>query len=363
MVICFIGAANSAHIKKWCEWFLNRGHIIHVVTFTPGVISGVEVHLVDLGVDVNGSDMSKIKYLLQGKKIKRILDEIHPDIVNVHYATSYGLATALAGVKDYILSVWGSDIYDFPNRSFLHKMLLKYSLRKAKYLFSTSQSMADEASKYTNKEFEITPFGVDMELFSPQKRVRQRDGKLIIGTVKTLSDLYGIEYIIRAAAIIKNNNPEINLSVRLAGDGPDEKKYRELVKELGLDNTVLFLGRITQEQAAKEWANMDVAVIPSAFYESFGVAAVEAQACETPVIISDVAGLKETTLSGLTSIVVKRKDEKAIADAIISLYHDANRRIDMGQKGRIYVKEKYELNKCFSKIENYYLHANHNLYN
>lgn len=351
MKICFVGSANSSHLVKWCQWFSVHGHELHVISFTPGEIPDATVHVIDLKVDVNGSDFGKLKYLTTGKQIKKLVQAIKPDVINVHYATSYGLAVALSGIKDYVLSVWGSDIFDFPERSLAHRLLLKYSLHKARYLFSTSQTMADEAVKYTKKKFLITPFGVDMELFSPARRTKKSDQPFVIGTVKTLSSLYGIDYILKAAAIIREEHPEMNIALRIAGSGPQAEEYRVLVSTLGISDITSFLGYISQEKAAEEWANMDVAVIPSVSYESFGVAAVEAQACGVPVIVSDVGGLMETTSPGKSSIVVPRRDEKAIAEAIVHLYQDAALRKSMGLEGRKNVVGKYELNQCFRHIE------------
>jgi len=351
MKICFVGPANSSHIVKWCNWFTTHGHEVHVISFTPGEIENTKVHWINLGVDTNGSDLGKLKYLLTGKRIKSLIEDIEPNVVNAHYASSYGVALALSGIKGYVLSVWGSDIYDFPKKSPLHKALLKYSLKKAGTLFSTSQAMANEASKYTTRKFEITPFGVDMDLFNPNKRTRKDAIPFTIGTVKTLADLYGIDYILKAAAIIKNDYNDCEVLVRISGDGPKADNYKNLASQLGIKDITTFLGRISQEEAAQEWANMDVAVIPSTMYESFGVAAVEAQACGTPVIISDVDGLMEATKPGDSSIVVPRKDEKAIAEAIMTLYSDPILRRKMGLEGRKNVADKYELTQCFEHIE------------
>lgn len=353
MKICFAGPANSAHIIKWCTWFTNHGHEVHVISFSQGDIPNTTVHVINVGVTAQSSDLAKIKYLFSGKQIKRIIDHIQPDIVNAHYATSYGTALALSGVKNYVLSVWGSDVYDFPQKSFLHKTLLKYSLKKASYLFSTSKAMADEASKYTDKEFEITPFGVDVNLFNPDKRTRiAQDDSFVIGTVKGLSDKYGISYLLHAVAEIKEEG-NIPIKLRIAGKGPQEQEYKQLAKELGISDITSWLGFISQEQTAQEWANMDVAIVPSTL-ESFGVSAVEAQACGTPVIISDIPGLMEATKPGETSVVVKRKDSHAIAEAINELYKDAEKRKKMAQRSVIFVRKTYELDFCFEKIEKLY---------
>ncbi len=351
MRICFLGPAGSAHIIKWSNYFISKSHEVHVISFTKGIIPGVVVHYIDCGADGESSDTKKIKYLMKAGEVRKLVNQIQPDIVNAHYATSYGTVAALAGLKNYIVSVWGSDIYEFPNKSLLHRALLKFSLFKAPHLFSTSQAMADEAAKYTKKHFDITPFGVDTKLFSPEKRNR-KDNAFVIGTVKGLSYKYGIDYLLKAAAIIKGEHPEIPLLIRIAGKGPDEAAFRKLSEELGIEGIVTWLGFISQEEAAVEWANMDLAIITSSSSsESFGVSAVEAQACACPIIISDVPGLMEATKPGVTSVVVPRRDEYALANAIVELYSDEHIRKDMGNNGKQFVGDTYEYNICFDKIE------------
>lgn len=353
MKICFIGPANSSHIVKWCTWFSEHGHGVHLISFTPGEIQGTIVHVVDIHVDPNGSDFVKLKYLMTGRKIRKLVENIKPDIVNVHYATSYGIAIALSGISNYVLSVWGSDIYDFPKKSIFHKALLKYSLWRAKYLFSTSKAMAKEAAKYTGKKFEITPFGVDMNLFNPNKRTRnKKDGVLVVGTIKALVPKYGIDYLIKAIAEIAKLRPDIKIHLRIAGNGKNVDDYIALAKEEGIDNITTWLGFISQEDCAKEWADMDIAVVISTLEsESFGVSAIEAEACSVPVIVSDIPGLMETTLPGITSIVVKRMNIEETRDAIIKLCDNAQLREKIGQEGRKYVISKYEMNLCFEHIK------------
>ena len=165
-----------------------------MISFFPGEIEGVTVHFLDCGVDWQQSDSKKLKYLLKTPKIRHIVAEIAPDIISVHYATSYGTAAGIAGLKNYALSVWGGDVYTFPHKSPMHRLLLQYSLEHAACLLSTSAAMAREVGKYTDKKFYVTPFGVKTQLFSPERRSRkENDGRFIIGTVKALKPKYGID--------------------------------------------------------------------------------------------------------------------------------------------------------------------------
>lgn len=361
MNICFIAPANNYHTKKWCNWFKNRGHQIHVITFVEGMIDGCDIHYINNGVSTRGGDIQKLRYLFYAKKVHEIIVDIKPDIINAHYATSYGTVAALAKLPPYYLSVWGSDVYDFPQKSIFHRMMLQFSLNKATYLFSTSKEMAKEAAKYTKKTFIITPFGVDCQIFSIQKtnapicdEVNTKNGRdYVIGTVKSLSDKYGIATLLCATSTLRRNHPEVPVKLRIAGKGPKENEYKTLAKKLGIEDITYWLGFISQEQAAIEWANMDCGIIPSES-ESFGVSAVEAQACGTPVIISDIPGLMEATIPGETSVVVPRGNSEKLAQAMYDIYVDANQRKKLGQQGRKFICETYEIDSCFEKVERFY---------
>ena len=351
MHICFIGPATSTHLKKICKWFIDKNHIVDVITFSDDSIENARVHYIDLGVDPQSNDIKKIKYLLAGKKIKKVIDSIKPDVINVHYASSYGTSVALSGMDNYILYVWGSDIYDFPQKSAIHRFLLSYSLNQASLIISTSQVMAKELKQYTNNRIIVIPFGVDLNLFHP--RVNKSTDKLIIGTVKSMSNIYGIDTLIRAIALYKERYGSTNINVRIVGDGPNINDFKNLVCQLQLTKEVSFLGNLPQSKVAEEWSKMDIAVIPSR-KESFGVSALEAQACGLPIIVSSAPGLLETTIPGSTSLVYPIDNEYELLNQLRYLITNPLVREAMGNNGRKYVEDNYEMNNCFYNLESHF---------
>ena len=194
---------------------------------------------------------------------------------------------------------------------------------------------------------------IDLIAFSPMRRTRIykriRSEDFIVGTIKSLEPIYAIDYLIKAVAILHKEYPDIPIQLRIAGKGSMEEQYKELAKELGIEKNTKWLGFISQEEAAKEWANMDIAIIPS-LQESFGVSAVEAQACGTPVIISDALGLIEATFPGKSSIVISRGNIEKIVKAILHLFQNEKVRVIMGEVGRKYVSDRYEIDFCFSNF-------------
>ncbi|MGO1470914.1 MAG: glycosyltransferase family 4 protein, partial [Tissierella sp.] len=236
-----------------------------------------------------------------------------------------------------------------------HKKSIQYVLNRADKILSTSEVMAKETKKYTNKAIEVTPFGVDTNKYKPNDQYKN-ENKIIIGTVKTLDPKYGVDYLIKAFANSVKNNPDLDLELHIAGKGPQEQELKQLSKKLEVFDKVRFLGFLSEDQVIKTFNSFDIAAFPSIFdSESFGVAAVEAGACSVPVIVSNVGGLPEATNPGVSSIVVEKENIEELTSSLDRLINDDLLRIKMGQAGRKYVKEKFEIRDNFGKVNNIYM--------
>ena len=128
-----------------------------------------------------------------------------------------------------------------------------------------------------------------------------------------------------------------------------------LVIWLNIDNDVTFLGFVNPDDVIKEFQNFDIAVFPSTLdSESFGVAAVEAESCGTPIVVSDVGGLMESTKPGVTSLVAKKASVEDLADKIDILIKDKELRRKMGSAARKFVEDNYSLQDNFNYVDNLY---------
>ena len=356
MKICYLADINSAHTHKFLNYFVKKGYDIHVISLGKGEYNGVKVHSLDIEDNVmkGKSEKGKVGYLKKIKKVKELINEIKPEILHAHYASSYGLLGALANYHPYIISVWGSDVYDFPIKSPIHKMIIKYNLKKADYILSTSNVMKKETEKYTNKEIKVTPFGVDINKFYPNK---VESDEIIIGTIKTLEEKYGVQYLVKAFKQVKEENKDLDIKLRIGGKGSQEDYLKNLCRELNIENDVTFLGFVKPDDVIKEFQRFDISVFPSTLdSESFGVAAVESEACGTPVIVSNVGGLMESTKPNETSLVVEKKSVEDLAEKLNILVRDKDLRIKMGKAARKFVEDNYSLEKNFEYINKIYLH-------
>lgn len=349
MKILILGDPSSPHIIKWVRGLAEKNISIYLLGLSKfdtniyNKLENVEVCSLELDSEIFNTDRfwQKTKYLKAFFKVRKIIKEFKPDILHAHYATSYGLLGALSGFNPYIISVWGTDVYDFPNESIIKRIILKFNLEKADFICSTSHAMALETKKYTNKEIKVIAFGIDTEKFKPNK-VEKINSEITIGTIKTLEEKYGIKYLIKAFAELKQRNTEYNLKLLIVGGGSQEKLLTDLVKELNIDKITTFTGKVNYDEVVNYYNQLDIYLALSIYdSESFGVAVIEASSCEVPVIVSNVGGLPEVVENNNTGFIVEKYDYLQAASHLEKLISDKKLREELGKNGRKMVNKKY----------------------
>lgn len=337
MKVLLLAPSRSIHTQKWALFYQENGMDVKVVTFRDHY-SEENSEQVDTFVLPKWLP-GKLSYFASVFALKRVLKQFKPDIFHAHYLSSYGFIGAMANYHPYYVSVWGRDIFKFPLQGSLNRNIVDYTLKKADVICSTSHVMAKETNKYTDKKVYITPFGVDLNKFKPTEKDKKGD-RLTIGTVKALSDKYGIADLIQAFADIYKKVP--NAELLIVGDGPQRAEYEKQTKSLGIDSVTTFTGRVPNDKVPEYINKMDLFAVPSTEdSESFGVAAVEAMACGVPVVVSNVGGLPEVVLEGETGFVVEKENPDQLAQALLTLMNDANLRRKLGQNGIKHVKDNY----------------------
>lgn len=359
MRILLLSDSNSTHTIRWAKSLVNHKIIVGIFTIhipnlklyedTPDI--QIFSSNLDRSIQFSGeAAISKLIYLKSTAKIKEIIKLFKPDIVHAHYASSYGILGAHTHFHPFILSLWGSDISSFPNRSLLHKFFLKYVLSKADLILSTSQSLRKAASKYTDKNILVTPFGIETQKFKPmKKRSMFADDNLVVGTIKSLEKNYGIDYLIKAFHKLKQEYPEIKLKLLIVGSGSEEEKLKLLVNNLGINLDTIFTGYIDHSEIPYYHNIIDIYVAVS-IEESFGVAVLEASACAKPVVVSNVGGLPEVVGDNKTGFLVEKENINSLFEALKKLINNPDLRITFGINGRKKVIAEYDWDKSVSNM-------------
>ena len=148
MKLLILADPNSSHTIKWvtslAKWgidimLIGLGNLM-VKSYEP--YPNIKIEMIGAKVTRDEGSFKKISYLKAVPYIRKKIKEFKPDIVHSHYASSYGLLGALSSFHPFIVSVWGSDVYSFPDKSVLHRKVLEYVLKKADIICSTSHTMS-----------------------------------------------------------------------------------------------------------------------------------------------------------------------------------------------------------------------------
>lgn len=352
--ICYLANAASVHTRKWATHFARLGYGVHVVSLhrPREELAGVRVHYVGERGSPGERRTVGWRYVWALPRTRMLLHRIQPGILHAQYATGYGLLGALTGFHPYVVSVWGSDVLDFPNRSPLHRALLRFNLRHADRICSTSRYMSAKAKEHTDKEPVLTPFGVDCDEFGPASK--RPEGEITIGTVRSLEEGYGVEYLIQAFARILGRLPRCELKLMIVGDGSQRGRLEQVARRLDVGGLTQFVGWVPHREVPQYLQRLSIFVAASVHEESFGVAVLEASACGLPVVVSAVGGLPEVVEHQVTGLLVPPGDSVALADALEVLIEGRALRDRMGEAGRRFVLRRYEWRTTAKTMEDLY---------
>lgn len=359
MKVLLLSDANSVHTLRWTKslndaqieltiFSLNRSKITHLYPENVSILSPYPLCYANGMICRLKSTLNYIRSVLA---LKRILNKGKFDLVHAHYASSYGALAYFSGVKvPRIVSFWGSDAYIFPKKSPIHTYFLKIILKSSDTILATSKALANEASLYTTKSIGISPFGIDAQLFKPMHTARDSE-VFIVGTVKAMEHVYGIDMLIQA--FYEFQKQEVNVELHLYGDGSKTADYQSICEKLKISHKVKFKGKVANNLVPEALSSFDVFVAFSRS-ESFGVAVLEASACEIPVIVSNAEGLPEVVVHNKTGIIIENHNIEKLVEALNMLLENRARRHEMGVKGREFVLANYTLEKTTQTMVGYY---------
>lgn len=205
-----------------------------------------------------------------------------------------------------------------------------------------------------SRKIEVIPPGVDLDTFHP---IPMETAKAAIGVppqdtlllfVGRIEPLKGVDTMMRAVKLLRDRGAmPPNLCLSIIGGDPshtaDEdnaelERLRQLRLELGIDDVVAFLGKRDQDSLNNYYAASQAVIMPS-HYESFGMVALEAMACGTPVIASEVGGLAFLVRDGETGFHVPDRDPEALCDKLQLLISDPALRAKLGTQAAEYARQ------------------------
>lgn len=199
------------------------------------------------------------------------------------------------------------------------------------------------------------PFGIDTDKFTPGPEKKSGNKVLFVAALDQAHYFKGLEVLFQALKIIKDNwmNPDISLDV--VGDGDLRKYYLELALKFGVSEMVSFAGQVSQFELIKYYQAANVFVLPSINRgEAFGLVLVEAMSCGTPVVASDLPGVRRVFADREQGLVCPVNNPEKLAEKICEILDYPDRAKGMGQAARKLSKENYDWRVIGRKLNQEY---------
>jgi glycosyltransferase involved in cell wall biosynthesis len=259
---------------------------------------------------------------------------LEPDIVHAHWWFPAGLVgtwTASLGHIPLVTTLHGTDVR-LARRLSVARPLFRHVLRHSATVTAVSSWLSELSAQIASVPPPVVaPMPVATELFTPDGDV-ERDGLLFVGR---LTEQKGLGHLLRALAAMRNRP-----TLEVVGDGPLWNPLHALAEQLGIGERIRWSGVLPQPALADRYRRARAVVVPSKG-EGFGMVAVEAALCETPVVAFASGGLSDTVRDGMTGMLVPEGDEAALAAALDTALDERERTREMGRAARMYALSSF----------------------
>lgn len=365
-IICYPTYGGSGVVATELGLALSyKGHQVHFITYSePARFSSI-LNPNLFYHEVNISNYPLFDYppyeLALTSTIVDVVKHNKLDLLHVHYAIPHASAAVVA--KD-ILKTEGIDI---PVITTLHgtditlvgkdpsySPVVTYSINRSDTVTSVSEDLKKDTYNHfkIDREIEVIPNFIDLEKFKKtskdhfRKAICPNGEKLLVHT----SNFRKVKRVDQVIRIFSKVNEVMPSKLLLVGDGPERANIESLCRELGTCQDVRFLGKISDVQEVLSVC--DLFLMPSES-ESFGLAGLEAMACEVPVVSSDVGGLPEMNEDGYSGFVCRVGDVDQMVEKSLEILSSEDN-LDSFKKQALARAKKFDISKVLPVYEELY---------
>ncbi len=366
-IVCYPTYGGSGVVAtELGQGLAKAGHEIHFIT------SSQPARLTHFHKNIFYHEVGKVDYplfefapydtALASKLVDVALHE-KLDLLHVHYAIPHATVAYLARqillrkgmYVPVITTLHGTDI-TLVGKNSAFTPVVEFSIDQSDGVTAVSEFLKKETYSYFNvsKPIEVIPNFVDLERFSKadkdhfKKAIAPEGERIIIHT----SNFRKVKRVDDAVHVFKLINEHIPSKLLLIGDGPERRNIEELCRSLHLCSEIRFLGK--QDAIEELLAISDLFLLPSES-ESFGLAALEAMACEVPVVSSNAGGLGEVNIQGETGFLSPVGDIGEMAQNAIHILKDPETHSRFRKKA-FEQATRFNIDNILPFYENYYRH-------
>lgn len=283
------------------------------------------------------------------------------DVLHVHYAIPHASAAVMAkhilateGIHiPIVTTLHGTDI-TLVGKDKSFEPVVSYSLNQSNGVTAVSDSLKRDTYEHfrVTRDIEVIPNFIDFDRFSKQakehfKKAVAPNGEKIIIHTSNFRKVKRVEDVVRVFGKVRE---KMNVKLLLVGDGPERQNIEQLSRDLDLCEGISFLGK---QDAVEEVLSIgDLFLMPSET-ESFGLAALEAMACEVPVVSSNAGGIPELNIDGTTGFMCNVGDVDTMAEKSLYILSDEERLKTFKHNARLRALE-FHIDKIVPQYERMY---------
>lgn len=363
-IVCYPTFGGSGVVATELGMALAReGHKVHFITYSqPGRLDFLNENLFYHEVDIRTYPLFEYPpyELALASKMVSVVKNERLDLLHVHYAIPHASAAYMAKqilrtqgiIIPVITTLHGTDI-TLVGRDASYEPVVTFSINESEGVTAVSEDLRKETFehfKITN-EIRVIPNFIDLEKFKKQKKdhfkkaICPNGESLIVHT----SNFRKIKRIPDVVNVFYNIHKEIPAKLLMIGDGPERSEAEAQCRELGINDDVRFLGKL---EAVEEVLSVaDLFLMPSEA-ESFGLAALEAMACEVPVISTNIGGLPELNVQGVTGFMSNVGDIEDMTRKALFILDKNN--LPRFKENALKRAQEFDISQVLPQYENYY---------
>jgi len=340
-----------------------KGHMVHFITYSqPSRLDFLNENLFYHEVDFRSYPLfeyAPYELALASKMVSVVKNE-KLDLLHVHYAIPHASAAYMAkqilkteGIYiPVVTTLHGTDI-TLVGKDPSYEPVVTFSINQSDGVTSVSEDLKRETYQFfkITRDIEVIPNFIDLEKFKKQKKdhfkkaICPNGESLIVHTsnfrkVKRIGDVIQVFY---------NIQKEIPAKLLMIGDGPERAKAEKQAHELGINHDIRFLGK--QEAVEEVLSVADLFLMPSE-KESFGLAALEAMACEVPVISSNTGGIPELNIQGVTGFMSNVGDVEDMTSKALFVLNKNN--LPAFKENALKRAKEFDISNILPLYESYY---------
>lgn len=345
----------------------DNGHQVHFITYSqPARLDFFSENLFYHEVAVSKYplfDYAPYESALASKLVDVVTYE-QLDILHVHYAIPHASAAFMAkqilaanGIHiPFVTTLHGTDI-TLVGKDLTYKPVVTFSINQSDGVTTVSESLKRDTCEYfeVKKEIDVIPNFVDFSRFvfkakdHFKKAIAPNGEKLIIHT----SNFRKVKRVHDVVEVFKRIHEKIPAKLLMVGDGPDRATAEQLCRDLGINGDVRFLGK--QDAIEEILSVSDLFIMPSES-ESFGLAALEAMACQVPVISTNTGGMPELNIEGYSGFLNEVGDVEGMAQNALKILSD-DAQLAVFKSNALKRAKEFDLKKILPKYEAVYAKA------